>query len=228
MALEAIYARLPAEAGTLLRRLPAYREPVPAEGILKLALDLPNAETLLERLLAVSLLEVSYQPDWEALEYALPPLVSEWLDSKNLADNAPEWRSAAADYHLFLRQHERRTLPQAITAHHALRRADRHTEVKQSLTIRQQIGDKAGEGATLNNISQIYDAQGDYETALDYLKQSLTIRQQIGDKAGRGDAQQYFANFQSAGRLRDGARLPETVADDQAANRRQSGDPRAE
>jgi tetratricopeptide (TPR) repeat protein len=56
--------------------------------------------------------------------------------------------------------------------------------LKQSLAICQQIGDKAGEGATLNNISALYHAQGDYETALAYLKQSLAIRQQIGDKAG--------------------------------------------
>ena len=48
----------------------------------------------------------------------------------------------------------------------------------------QEIGDKAGEGTTLNNISQIYDAQGDYATALDYLKKSLKIREEIGDKAG--------------------------------------------
>ncbi|MFZ5885310.1 MAG: tetratricopeptide repeat protein, partial [Chloroflexota bacterium] len=50
--------------------------------------------------------------------------------------------------------------------------------------IRRQIGDKAGEGTTLNNISQIFKAQGDYETALAYLKQSLDIMRQIGDKAG--------------------------------------------
>lgn len=36
----------------------------------------------------------------------------------------------------------------------------------------------------LNNISQIYDTRGDYETALGYLKQSLLIRQQIGDMSG--------------------------------------------
>ncbi|KAA3615343.1 MAG: CHAT domain-containing protein, partial [Calditrichaeota bacterium] len=41
-------------------------------------------------------------------------------------------------------------------------------------------------GTTLNNISQIYDAKGDYETALKYLQQSLKIRQQIGDKSGEG------------------------------------------
>ncbi len=58
--------------------------------------------------------------------------------------------------------------------------------LKQSLAISQAIGDKAGEGATLNNISQIYQSRGDYDTALDYLKQSLAITQAIGDKAGEG------------------------------------------
>ena len=58
--------------------------------------------------------------------------------------------------------------------------------LKQSLAIRQEIGDKSGEGTTLNNISQIYDARGDYDTALKYLKQSLAIRQEIGDKSGEG------------------------------------------
>ncbi|MCB9503718.1 MAG: tetratricopeptide repeat protein [Deferribacteres bacterium] len=58
--------------------------------------------------------------------------------------------------------------------------------LEQSLAIRQQIGDKSGEGTTLNNISQIYDAKGDYDTALSYLEQSLAIRQQIGDKSGEG------------------------------------------
>ncbi|MEM7132646.1 MAG: tetratricopeptide repeat protein [Chloroflexota bacterium] len=56
--------------------------------------------------------------------------------------------------------------------------------LEQSLKISQDIGDKSGEGTTLNNISQIYDARGDYETALKYLEQSLKIRQDIGDVAG--------------------------------------------
>ena len=47
-----------------------------------------------------------------------------------------------------------------------------------------QIGDRQGEGTTLNNISQIYHAKGDYDTALRYLEQSLAISQQIGDIAG--------------------------------------------
>ena len=56
--------------------------------------------------------------------------------------------------------------------------------LEQSLKIQQQIGDRNGEGATLNNISQIYDVRGDYETALQYLEQSLKIQQQIGNQRG--------------------------------------------
>lgn len=40
------------------------------------------------------------------------------------------------------------------------------------------------QGTTLNNISQIYSARGDYETALEYLNKSLGITQEIGDVAG--------------------------------------------
>ncbi|MCH9697694.1 MAG: tetratricopeptide repeat protein, partial [Gammaproteobacteria bacterium] len=54
------------------------------------------------------------------------------------------------------------------------------------LAIQQEIGDKLEEGTTLNNISQIFSARGDYETTLDYLKQSLAIQQEIGDKLGEG------------------------------------------
>jgi len=246
MAIAAIYEHLPEPAKMLLRRLPAYHEAVPVEGLVRLGLDLPEPERLVERLLAVSLLEAQDEARWEALEYQCPALVRDWLEQQALVDAQPAWREAAAGYHLYLLQNERPTLAQAVTTHHALRRAGRQaaadrlaldrivgpltlagffttllsewlpeicrsedlqtrgealgqtgkllhhvgdyetalTYLKQSLAIMQQIGDKAGEGATLNNISQIYDAQGDYETALTYLKQSLAIRQQIGDKAG--------------------------------------------
>ncbi len=55
---------------------------------------------------------------------------------------------------------------------------------EQALAIRQELGYKAGEGTTLNNISQIYHAQSDYATTLKYLEHSLAIRREIGDKAG--------------------------------------------
>ena len=52
------------------------------------------------------------------------------------------------------------------------------------MAIQREIGDRAGEGTTLNNISQIYDARGDYGKALEYLEKSLAIRREIGDRAG--------------------------------------------
>lgn len=55
--------------------------------------------------------------------------------------------------------------------------------LEQSLAISQEIGDRAKEGAALNNIGQIYYMQGDYATALRYLEQSLAIYRMIGDKA---------------------------------------------
>jgi tetratricopeptide (TPR) repeat protein len=46
--------------------------------------------------------------------------------------------------------------------------------------------DLENKGVTLNNISQIYQARGDLDTALRYLEQSLKISEQIGDKSGEG------------------------------------------
>ncbi|MCX6217016.1 tetratricopeptide repeat protein [Spirosoma sp.] len=63
---------------------------------------------------------------------------------------------------------------------------DANTYWQQSLAMRQQIGDRSGEGTTLNNISQIYYARGDYEKTFAYLEQSLAMRQQIGDRSGEG------------------------------------------
>ena len=54
------------------------------------------------------------------------------------------------------------------------------------MAISYEIGDKAVEGMTISNISQIYHAQGDYATALQYYEQSLAIHREIGDKAGEG------------------------------------------
>ena len=58
--------------------------------------------------------------------------------------------------------------------------------LKPALSIQQQLGNKSGEGTTLNNISYIYSVRGDHDTALDYLKQALSIQQQLGDKSGEG------------------------------------------
>jgi tetratricopeptide (TPR) repeat protein len=55
---------------------------------------------------------------------------------------------------------------------------------EQSLAIRQEIGDRAGEGATLHQIAMIYALMQQHDAALKYYEQSLAIRQEIGDRAG--------------------------------------------
>ena len=56
--------------------------------------------------------------------------------------------------------------------------------LQSALDINRELGNKAGEALTLNNISQVYDARGDYDAALKYLEDSLKIAKEIGDKAG--------------------------------------------
>ncbi|MDZ7404699.1 MAG: tetratricopeptide repeat protein [candidate division KSB1 bacterium] len=59
--------------------------------------------------------------------------------------------------------------------------------------------EKENLGATLNNISQIYSARGDYATTLDYLQQSLKILREIGDRAGEGATLNNLATTAYAG-----------------------------
>jgi tetratricopeptide (TPR) repeat protein len=56
--------------------------------------------------------------------------------------------------------------------------------LNKALEIAINIKDRKIEGATLNNISQIFMARGDYDAVLKYLEQSLAIQQEIGDKSG--------------------------------------------
>jgi ABC-type dipeptide/oligopeptide/nickel transport system ATPase subunit len=57
---------------------------------------------------------------------------------------------------------------------------------EKSLLIDKKIGDRKGEGATLNDLATIAYAKSDYDKTLGYLKQSLIIQQQIGDRQGEG------------------------------------------
>ncbi|MBW4443862.1 MAG: CHAT domain-containing protein [Plectolyngbya sp. WJT66-NPBG17] len=60
------------------------------------------------------------------------------------------------------------------------------TVYQQALKLYQQIGDRVGEGAALNNIGAAYRSFGQYSKALDFYQQALKLYQQIGDRAGEG------------------------------------------
>ena len=57
---------------------------------------------------------------------------------------------------------------------------------QKALVIVREIGDRQGEGDTLNNIGRVYRNLGQYPKALEFYQQALAIRQEIGDKAGQG------------------------------------------
>ena len=54
----------------------------------------------------------------------------------------------------------------------------------QALPIRREVGDRAGEAATLNNIGAVYDGLGEPQRALEYYGQALPILREVGDRAG--------------------------------------------
>ena len=55
-----------------------------------------------------------------------------------------------------------------------------------ALIIFQTIGNTSGEGTTLKNIGEIYQALRKYDEALDYFNKALVIFQAIGDRSGEG------------------------------------------
>ncbi|MFB8790234.1 MAG: CHAT domain-containing tetratricopeptide repeat protein, partial [Potamolinea sp.] len=57
---------------------------------------------------------------------------------------------------------------------------------EQALVIMKEVGNKAGEGTTLNNLGAVYNNLGQYPQALKYLEQALVIRKEVGDKALEG------------------------------------------
>jgi len=56
--------------------------------------------------------------------------------------------------------------------------------VNQALPILRQVGDRAGEAATLTNIGAVYNSISQPQEALKYFNQALPILRQVGDRAG--------------------------------------------
>jgi tetratricopeptide (TPR) repeat protein len=69
--------------------------------------------------------------------------------------------------------------------HHSL--GDRQQALhyyQQALPIQREVGDRAGEATTLNNIGGVHNGLGDRQQALHYYQQALPIRREVGDRSG--------------------------------------------
>ncbi len=79
----------------------------------------------------------------------------------------------------------------------------------QSLEIKRQIGDKAGEGNSLNNLGIVYENLGEYAQAEQYYRQSLGRVGFSGTKRGRQNPQKPGRSLPESGRIRPSrAKLP--------------------
>ncbi|MBP1468426.1 tetratricopeptide repeat protein, partial [Candidatus Chloroploca sp. M-50] len=55
---------------------------------------------------------------------------------------------------------------------------------EQALPLRREVGDRAGEAATLNNMAMVYQRTGQPQRALALCEQALPLTREVGDRAG--------------------------------------------
>ncbi|MEA5469724.1 CHAT domain-containing tetratricopeptide repeat protein, partial [Spirulina sp. 06S082] len=58
--------------------------------------------------------------------------------------------------------------------------------LERALPLYQEVGDRKGEAATLNNIGAVYNFLGEKQQALEYYDRALPLRQAVGDRGGEG------------------------------------------
>ncbi len=58
---------------------------------------------------------------------------------------------------------------------------------EQALGIRREVGDRRGEGETLNDLGTVYNALGKQQEALAYYQQALGILREVGDRGWEGE-----------------------------------------
>ena len=205
MAVEQVVGYLNKEELELLSRLRAYDGPVIMDDVLVIAPDLPDPETLLERLVALSLVDTEFGQTLQLTQYLLSPLIVEWLQGR-YGPVQTGIKLSAARYQLWVFENLRTTEVQALTTHAAMASAGLHEEADRfALDVLVRNFNRRGmyhtllktwlppickshgssvRASALNWSGNTCLHTGDFDTALDYLKQSLKITREIGDRAG--------------------------------------------
>jgi len=84
----------------------------------------------------------------------------------------------------------------------------------EALPILRDLGDRAGEAATLTNIGRVYDGLGDRQQALRFYNEALPILRDVGHRAGEAVTRYNMAMiFRAEGRLAEAVRELEVVVD---------------
>ena len=87
----------------------------------------------------------------------------------------------------------------------------------QALPVTREVGDRAGEAATLNNIGGVYRGLGEPQRALEYYGQALPITREVGDRAGEAATLNNIGGvYRRSGRAAAGAGVLRAGAADHA------------
>ena len=108
----------------LLHRMQCFEQPVPVEGIIRLAGELEEPEILMGELLALSLVEKSHHDYFLAEEYQASQLVTGAVNQRLGEEPGKTHANTAAAYQYWLFRNERPTIPQAQILHRAYKKAD--------------------------------------------------------------------------------------------------------
>jgi len=177
MAIEEILkARKPQEI-ELLERSTVYPVSVPRDGIRKISLDLPKEA--LDILVSFSLMQESYNREYEIEEYQISALVFEFLRGEFEVNH--EIGVLASDYQLWLFFNERKDLKQGLIAHEALNMMDRVVKLEVWL-FQDNEYDKSLKSLMLNNLGFNYIALSDNKRSLLYLSKALKMQTKINNK----------------------------------------------
>jgi len=196
-----------AETRRLIAAVALFEIPIP-EAVLEQALNTAPLEKALRSAIALGLVEI-YQARYFVSRLLVPLVADELSDEEQKAiySQVAEglyqlwWESnyrkqinleEATELSRIAKQGEQKLVFSEVAGSLPSKLYDvcRYDEAKvlcdELLPIQQEIGDKSGEGTTLNNMATIYLVRGDYETALGYLQDCLKIFREIGDKCGEG------------------------------------------